>query len=83
MNKLEIQKLSKLVVLIFLAWVVATYIPNALLRNWIFLLFVFADFYFSAQWVRKTFKTDLWLNTAMIGLTALAIVSVIFNRIGF
>jgi hypothetical protein len=45
-----------------------TFIPNHLLGTWWFVLFVFADFFYAAHWVKRKFKGNLFLNTLLVGL---------------
>ena len=78
----EIKTLAKLVLLVFLSWLFVTYIPNHLLREWWFLLLVFALFFYSARWARKQFKGNFFLNTLILGLIFLDIAVIVLNKLG-
>ncbi len=80
---METSKLIKLVIILFLAWLFVTYVPNALLHKWWFLLFVFADFYVVAHFMKKKSRADVFINTVLWGTVILAIASIVFNRLGF
>jgi uncharacterized membrane protein YfcA len=80
---METIKLLKLIIIIFLGWLVVTFIPNELLRKWYFVLFIFADFYFSAYWMKRVNKKDVFINTVILGLLILGIVSIFLRSKGF
>jgi hypothetical protein len=80
---METNKLVKLIGIIFFAWLFVTYVPNSMLRKWYFILFIFADFYLVAYYLKMRVREDLFLNTMLIGSFILAVVSVILKRMGF
>ena len=60
-----------------------TFVPNAMLKNWIFILFVFADFYITAALLKKYRHKSSVLDSALIGMSILMVVSIILNQLGF
>ena len=73
----------KLICIAILLLIFITYVPNTMVRNWIFILFVFADFYIVAALLKRKTKHHHAVNSVLIGMIILTAVSIVLNRMGF
>ncbi|MBX4204700.1 MAG: hypothetical protein KW788_00755 [Candidatus Doudnabacteria bacterium] len=81
MNKYP--KEIKLACTAFALLIFITFVPNALLRNWIFLVFVVADFYLVAKYLKKKGTRDFVIDSGLIGMVILMVAAIILNKMGF
>lgn len=78
----DTNKLLKLFLLIFLVWLVVTYIPNSFVQHWLFIPFILLDIYLAMKLVSNRSRQYIYQDSAIVALTILAITSIVLNRLG-